>query len=437
MLLIGRSGAMVYQAPERDFTTLRPGGRILPGSLMTIDEARTAVLSESSPLPPEEVPLAQAVGRVAAREFIASHGLPPFDHSAKDGFAVRSVDTRGATRESRVELSVVTTIPAGTMPEVELRVGQAAKIMTGAPLPSGADAVVKRELTQERQGYVTVSRQVSPGTDVRRAAEDVAAGQVALSAGTLLGPGEIGLLAGLGVAKVTVHRRPRVVIVPTGSELVEVDETPGPGQIHSSNAYILRALCAELGVETEVLDIVKDDREATRISLERGLGYDVLLSTGGVSVGDFDYVREVQEELGVQQRVRGVAMKPGRPLVFGVLGRCLVFGFPGNPAAIPVCFELLVRPAVLRLLGHRRVLRPVCTGLATTDMRGHKDMVRVVAVHASHDLQGWRIAPSAEQSTAPRGPNVTENGLAFIPAGVAGVRAGEAVEFVLTREPLE
>jgi molybdopterin molybdotransferase len=409
----------------------------LAAGLISIDEASSRVLAEAFPLPAESCPLVESLGLVLAEDLVAPHDLPPFDNSAMDGFAVCSCEVADARQGQGVLLDVVHTVAAGETAIGSVRPGEAARIMTGAPLPPGTDAVIEFERTEETAGGVTVFESVEPSRNVRYAGEDVKAGTVALAAGTPLGPAEIGMIAALGIPTVQVHKRPRVAIVSTGSELVELGLPLGPGQIHNSNSYALVALCLQSGIESEVLGIAVDDRTATRDLLAKGLQHDVLLTTGGVSAGAFDFIKEVQAELGVERRLWGIAMKPGKPLVFGVRGRTLVFGLPGNPASAMVSFELFVRPALLRLMGHRQITRPLYRAMAQEDMKGSDERVHVVRVRAWRDAGVWRASSTGDQGSARLRSMVGANGLVFVPVGPAGVRAGEEVDLLLLREELE
>ncbi len=412
-------------------------GLKVPSKLLSIEEARARVLAEAAPLSVESRPLAEALGAVLAEEIVALHSVPPFDNSAMDGFAVRATDVVDASADSPVLLAITETIPAGHLAGHRLGPGEAAKIMTGAPLPGGADAVVQSESTREENDRVLVLEPVRPGRNIRRAGEDVARGDRVLTAGTVLGPAEIGLTASLGLPFVQVHRRPRVAVISTGSELVEVDQPLGPGQIRNSNSYSLRAQCQQLGIQATALGIVPDDYAATRELIERGLTYDVLLTSGGVSVGQFDFVKEVQEELGVERRLWGVAVKPGKPLAFGVRGSTLVFGLPGNPVSAMVSFELFVRPAILRLMGYRKTTRPSYRAIIAEDVANHDGRMYVVRVRAWREGSTWHVSSTGAQGSGILRSMVGANGLAFIPGGPRGVRAGEEVEFLLLREDLQ
>lgn len=404
--------------------------------LTSIEEARRRVLAEASPLETESCSLAEALGRVLAEEIVAAHPLPPFDNAGMDGYAVRAADLVHATPDTPMALDMIEVIPAGRVSSRVLESGQAAKIMTGAPLPQGADAVVQVESTAEEDGRVLVWEAVKPGENVRHAGEEVTAGDVVLGDGAILGPPEIGLLAALGRGVVQVHQKPRVAILSTGSELVEVDRPLGPGQLHNSNAYSLRALCQQLGVEPTVLGIVPDDYQATRELFARGLDYDVLLTSGGVSVGQFDFVKEVQDELGVERRLWGVAVKPGKPLSFGVRGRTLVFGVPGNPVSAMVSFELFVRPALLRLMGYRRTTRPTYRAILAEDVVNTDSRVFVVRVRAWREDNTWYVSSTGAQGSGILRSMVGANGLVLIPPGPGRAKAGDEVEFLLLREDL-
>jgi len=414
----------------------RRSGR-LAIKLISIEEARARVLAEALPLPVESCPLPDALGMVLAEDVVSSHSVPVFDNAGMDGYAFRAQDTIDADSDSPCRLTVVETIPAGQVSARILGKDEAARIMTGAPIPSGADAVIQSEAVEEEQDEVLVFEPVKPGKNIRRAGEDVMAGDRVLATGSLLGPAEIGLLASLGRPTVQVHRLPRVAILSTGSELVEVDRPLGPGQIHNSNTYSLQAQCRQMGIEPVVMGIVPDDYESTRRLMQQGLEYDVLITSGGVSVGRFDFVKDVQEELGVVRRLWGVAMKPGKPLAFGVRDRTLVFGLPGNPVSVMVSFELFVRPALLRLMGYRKTTRPSYRAIISEDVVNSDGRVFVVRVRAWREDGVWHVSLTGAQGSGILRSMVGANGLAFVPGGPRGVRAGEEVEFLLLREDLE
>lgn len=409
----------------------------MPTKMISIEEARTRVLADCVPLPVEERSLDDVLGLVLAQDIVAGNSVPPFDNSAMDGFAVSAADTVEASVDQPVELLVSQTIPAGHVAERPLGRGEAAKIMTGAPIPQGADAVVQSEMAEERDSQVRILQPVKPGRNIRRAGEDVMAGDCVLPLGSIIGPAEIGLLASLGHPTVLVHRRPRVAIVSTGSELVDIDQPLGPGQIRNSNSFALRAQCQQLGIEATVLGIVPDDYQSTRRLIERGLEYDVLLTSGGVSVGEFDFVKDIQDELGVERRLWGVSMRPGKPLAFGVRNGTLVFGLPGNPVSAMVSFEIFVRAALLRLMGYRKTTRPLYRAIIAEDVAGSDGRVYIARVRAWREDGSWHVSSTGPQGSKMLRSMVNANGLVFVPGGSRGVKAGEEVEFLLLREDLQ
>ena len=404
---------------------------------ISIDEARARVLAEASPLPAEERPIEALFGYVLAEGVVSSLNVPPFDNSAMDGFAVFAADVVDAGPDTPVALVLRDTIPAGYVAEHHLNRGETAKIMTGAPMPQGANAVVQSELASEADGKVLIFEAAKPGLNVRRTAEDIAVGDRVLAAGAELGPAEIGVLASLGLPTLKVYRRPRVAVLSTGSELVEVDQPLAPGKIRNSNSYALQAYCQQIGVEVTRLGIAPDDYDSTLRMVEEGLTYDVLITSGGVSVGEFDFVKNVQDALGVERRLWGVAMKPGKPLVFGVKGPTLVFGLPGNPVSAMVSFELFVKPALLRLMGHKRVVKPLYKAIVEEDVFSKDGRTYVVRVRAWREDDRWHVSSTGPQGSGILRSMVGANGLIFVPGAPKGVRAGQEVDFLLLREDLK
>jgi molybdopterin molybdotransferase len=363
--------------------------------VISVGDALRSVLEATPVLGAERVLLADALGRVAADDVVSTRAVPAAANSAMDGFAVRAADV--ATPGAR--LRIVGSAPAGSLLDGAVGPGTAAKIFTGSVIPDGADTVVKVEDTTEADGIVTIAVAATPGQNVRLAGEDVAPGAVVLAAGTVVGPADLGVLASVGRATVTVYRRPRVAIVATGAELVEVDQEPGPGQVVNSNAYALVGAVQEAGGEAVVLPIVRDRFEDIRDTLAEAARADVVLSTGGVSVGEYDFVKEALDAIGVERRFWKVAQKPGKPLTFGTRGPCLWFGLPGNPVSALVCFAVYVRPALRRLAGHRLLHLPCVEATLRADQKKARGLTEFVRVRLTHGGGGWEAQAMASQSS--------------------------------------
>ncbi len=346
---------------------------------ITVEAARELVFSGLKLMPAEEVGLLEALGRVLAEDMTSDIDVAPFDNSAMDGFAVRAADLAGASAETPVELEVIDHIAAGDAPQIAVGPGQAARIMTGAPVPDGADSVVMVERTRPVTGDggtgSRVAFELEPrlGEHIRRRGEEVSAGDVVLAAGEVIGPAAIGLLASTGHATVPVRARPRVAIISTGSELVEVAEKPGPGKIRNSNSYSIAAQVLATGAIPVRFPIVLDDVAATREAFERAAEEcDYILTSGGVSVGDFDYVKPVLEEMGELTFCK-VAMRPGNPQTLGSIKGVPFFGLPGNPTSTYVGFEIFVRPALRKMMGFAAVDRPVTRARLSHDVKKRQD----------------------------------------------------------------
>lgn len=356
--------------------------------MISIGEALETVLSEVRTLEAEKVPLGEADGRILASDVRAPFDVPGFANSQMDGFGVRSTDLADATADAPARLKVLATIAAGRPFAGEVGPGQAVRIMTGAPIPPGVDAVVPIEDSTVDGGAVLLSRGCPAGRFVRLAGEDLRTGETVLERGRFLRPADAGLLASLGFARVDVTRRPRVAILGTGDELVPLGQPLGPGQIHDSNAYTLAAAVREAGGVPERMGIIRDDRKTLKEALDRASACDAVLSTGGVSVGDFDHVKDVMDEIGLQRRFWKVAQKPGKPLTFAVRDRCLYFGLPGNPVSAMVCFVLYVAPALRAALGCREVFPPIVRVRLGESIKTARDLTELVrcTLHPNGDV---------------------------------------------------
>jgi molybdopterin molybdotransferase len=400
-------------------------------SARTVDEHRAVVAALLPPTEVVEVPVAEARGRVLAEDLVTPLALPPFDNSAMDGYAVRAADVAGAGESSPIELPVATDIPAGRVDVPALEPGTAARIMTGAPVPAGADAVIQVELTDGGTERVRITAERPAGTHVRTVGEDVAAGVVALTAGTVLGAPQIGIAAALGLATLRVRRQPHVLVLSTGSELVEPGRELRPGQIYESNGVMLAAAIRDAGCTAEQLRSVADDVDEFRKVLQERVaeGVDLVVTSGGVSAGAYEVVKDALTGHGVDF-VR-VAMQPGGPQGAGRLQldgglSCPVVTLPGNPVSSLVSFEVFVRPALRAAMGHPHPARPVVTAKAGEDLRSPADKrqfrrgvldaadgtVREVGSPASHLLGALARADC----------------LMVLPEGLDAVRVGDDVE---------
>lgn len=396
---------------------------------LPVSAAQRCVLEEVGTLGVETVRLEQSLGRVLAEDIRANRDLPPYDVSAMDGFAVRSADLA----DGSVELVVVEDIKAGDMPTKAVQAGQCARIMTGAPVPQGADAVVRVEDSETlSDGRVRFIKAAPSGMDIRLRGEGMRNGEVVLAAGTEITPGVIGVLATVKCAQFRVYRRPRVAILSTGNELEGMDEPVDPDKIPDANSYALMAQVQALGVEPVLLGIARDDPAELERYLRRGLEYDVLLVSGGTSVGVHDYVRPTVEALGVQMKFWRVAMKPGHPLAFGVLQRAdgavsMVFGLPGNPVSSMVCFEEFVVPALRRIMGHAQLHRRTVSARLAHPVRMRPGRTEFVRVVLSRDAQGYVATSTGNQSSGALLSMARADGLLIAPSDSKGLAAGETV----------
>jgi molybdopterin molybdotransferase len=397
-----------------------------PATHIDVDEARERILAAFAPLPMVRIPLAEALGHVLSVDVIAGASVPAFANAAMDGFAVRASDTALASRGQPVTLRVIAEAAAGHGSETPVIPGTAVRIMTGAPIPPGADSVVRFEETEEGDGgtpclpgaTVEIYAANRPGQNVRPIGEDVTAGETVLACGTRIRPVEIGVLATLNRTHATVYRKPRVGVLATGDEIIDAGEPLGPGQIRNSNAPMIAAMVRRCGGEPVTLGIARDTAGDLRARLAAANGLDLLLTTGGVSVGDYDLVKEILQAEG-RIELWEVRIKPGKPLAFGWLGRMPVLGLPGNPVAAAVACEQFARPAIRKMLGDRALELP--TVLARLDGRienrgGRRHFVRV-AVEATPEGYVARVAGG--QGSGVLSTLAKANGLLVIPETLA------------------
>jgi molybdopterin molybdotransferase len=413
----------------------------MPERLIEIEDARGRVLEAVRPLEREPVPVREALGRVLAEEIEAPDAVPGFDNSAMDGYAVRAAETVGAGSGAPRLLRVSGESRAGHPAEVALGAGEAIAISTGAMVPVDADAVIRVEDTAAAGGEpgaaaapgeeVGVLAEVEPGSNIRRAGEDLEAGERVLAAGTPIGPAEIGVLVSAGRAEAVCARRPRVSVVVTGDELIGPEDEMRPGAVRDSNAYTVPALAAAEGAEVFSVEHVGDQPEATREALGRALESDLAIVCGGISVGEHDHVRDAFTGLGVEESFWGVALRPGKPTWFGSLpGGALAFGLPGNPVSAMVTFLLFARPALAAMQGADPAARRGRALIAEDCVKkpGRAHAIRV-AIEAGPG--GLTATPTGAQGSHVLTSMLGADALAMIPAASKGVAAGEAVEIEL------
>ena len=404
----------------------------MASGLLEIEQARRLILDAVRPLPSEAVELHDALARTLAHDISAQEAVPAFDSSAMDGFAVRAEDVVAADHSSPTVLRVIDESRAGSPAQAVLGGGQAIAISTGAVLPAGADAVVPVEDTRGRNGRVHVLAPAAVGRHVRRAGDDMRAGQTVLRGGTPLGPAELGVLASLGCARPACVRRPRLSLLVSGDELLAPGQPSRPGAIRDSNSLTIAALARGAGAEVARSATVPDDAEATRAALATAVeDVDVAVVCGGVSVGVHDHVRPSLEALGAQAVFWGLALKPGRPAWFGTLDSTLVFGLPGNPVSAMVTFVLLVRPALRALLG-MPTHEPRLTAVMEHDYEKPAGRAHAVRCRVSAREDGWHAEPTGAQGSHILTSMLGADALAIVPSDTVLVRAGERVEI----EPL-
>lgn len=389
----------------------------------TFEAARSIILQHANTLGVESMAIQDSVGRVLAEDIKAPWNMPRYSNSAMDGYAVRAADCH----DSPV-LPIIDYVPAGVLAKMPLAPVTAIKIMTGAPIPAGCDSIVPFEDAEELDGKVHVRQPVAMQQHVRFAGEDIREGEIVLHQGTVLRPVDINILASFDQACVPVFRSPRVAIVATGDELLDLGETPSPGKIFDSNSYALAAAVKSLGATPVMLGICRDDLESHRQKLRDGLEANVLITSAGVSVGDRDLVRDVLAELGVQQVFWRVNVKPGKAIAFGVRESKLVFALPGNPVSTMLTFAEFVMPALLKMMGHRRVIGPLVTAELQSEIKkmlGRTHLARVRVEYVNGRYLAWS---AGKQDTGLVKTLLMSNAIAVLPADRANYVAGDEVQ---------
>ncbi len=403
--------------------------------MISVEQALEKVLSYVGVLGVEERPILDCLGQVLAEDIYSPISVPPLDNTAMDGYAVRSRDTQGASLQSPRFLRVIDTVAAGSISKHEVKPGTAIRIMTGAPIPKGADSVVRFEDTDEPQRKMSFTEigilsEVKVGSDIRRAGEDIAQGSIVLRQGTLIRPSEIGVLASLGRSMVKVIRRPVVAILATGDELVDINQPLPPGKIYNSNTYSVAALVVRYGGVPQILGVALDSEDSLVAKLHMALDSDILITTGGVSMGDYDVVKDILANEGeiVFWQVR---MKPGKPLAFGTIKGIPHLGLPGNPVSSMVTFELFARPAILKMMGKKNLAKPTIEAIIENPVV-NSDERRIFARAVVEKRSGQYFA----RLTGPQGSGILTsmtiaNGLVVVSEDKARVAAGDMVQVMM------
>jgi len=404
--------------------------------MLSVEEARRRILEHFQPLEPERIPILEALGRVLAEDVAAEMDIPPLPNTAMDGYAVRIADTADATPEHPARLKVVADLAAGYVLEEPIQPGQAVRIMTGAPIPPGAEAVVPFENVEVQGDEVLVFKPYAMWKNIRHAGEDVKAGQVVLRQGTTLRPQEIGMLAALGHPTALVHRRPRVAVLSTGDEVIDVSDPWQPGKIRDANSYTVSALILKYGGEPIRLGIAPDTIEALTAKIREALdrGADLILTSGGVSMGDFDVVKKVLAAEGAMHFWRA-RMKPGKPLAFGEIQGVPLLGLPGNPVSSTISFELFARPAMLTMLGKKKLEKPTLDAILVDPIK-RKDSRRHYVRVWLEEKEGQTYAHlTGDQGSGILLSMVQADGLAIIPEEVDHTPPNFPVQVMLVDWP--
>lgn len=392
----------------------------------SVAQAQACILKHVQRLGVEVVALHDALGRVLAEDVAANRNHPPYDVSAMDGYALRFADVAHATADKPVRLCVVDDIRAGQMPQVSIAQRQAARIMTGAPTPAGIDTVIRVEDTQTDANDVVILTPPQQGANIRPLGENLKVGRVVFKQNTRITPGVLAILAMVKKKQVSVFAKPSVAILSTGDELEGIDEPIDEQKIPDANAHALYAQCKSLGIEATLLGIAKDDEQDLKAKLVQGLQYDVLLASGGVSVGHHDFVRPTLEALGMTMHFWRVAMRPGHPLAFGTSEQGgAIFGLPGNPVASMVCFEQFVAPALRQMMGQKKCFLRTVEARLSHDMKGSLGKTIFIRVTLSRDAHGYIATSTGAQGSGVLMSMALAEGLLAIPAAKADLKAGE------------
>jgi len=404
--------------------------------MLSVEDALERILSKFSPLEVVQAPLSSATGMVLAQDIVAREDIPPFANSAMDGFALQSRDSSPHNGQP-ARLRIIGSIAAGYVAGHPVEEGTTMRIMTGAPVPLGADSVIQVELTRSedpQSNYVEILKEIPPGNNIRPAGEDMQRGQVVLTAGTEIRAWELGVLATLGYASVPVTRRARIAILGTGDEIIDIAQPLQPGKIRDSNSYLLEAVVRDAGAEPHRLGVASDTVESLREKFRQALRHDLILTSGGVSVGEFDLVKDILTEQG-QMNFWRINMRPGKPVAFGYIGNIPLLGLPGNPVSTAVTFELLGRPVIRKMQGHTRLFKPQVEVIIADHIQDRSGRRHYVRAHVA-----WNGTHFIAHTTGNQGSHVmtsllNANALLIIPENVAEIAPGSTAKAIMLNWP--
>ena len=402
--------------------------------MILVKEAQNIILEKLQPLEPENIPLLNTLGAVLQEDICAQRDNPPADNSAMDGYALRFNDISSLDQNNPLSLKVVEDIPAGQKPTKSIHPGEASRIMTGALVPSGADTVVMVEDTEKKNGSVSILKPQKKGSHVRKQGEDFKKGDILLSKGDLVTSSNIAIIATAGYAKLSVNRKPVVAILSTGDELVDVDAKAEDHQIINSNTYLLASQVLESGAKPMLLGIVRDRKDDIKEKLKSANKADIIVTSGGVSVGDYDFVKDAIQDLGSEIVFWKIAMKPGKPLTFSMLSKRPLFGLPGNPVSSFVSFEQFVRPAILKMSGHTDIFRKTIRATLTEGIKKKDDGRRHFLRSTLTYINGsYSVSALSGQGSNMLASLASANSLLIIPESETELKSGQQVEVQVLR----
>ncbi len=404
--------------------------------MISMEEALEAILIHFKPLYMEKINILDARGRVIGEDIFAPRNIPSANNSSVDGYAVRYRDVKGATKNKPLNLRIIEDIPAGKISLKKINKGEAARIMTGAVTPEGADAVIRQEDTRKDGKTVIIYTSAKKNENIRFTGEDVREGELVIKKGSALHPADIGMLAALGKAFVSVYQKPRVAIISTGDELVDIEIDPPPGKIVNSNGYSLAAQVLECGAIPVILGICRDKKSDLQEIFKTALHTDVIISSGGVSVGDFDFVKKVMGEIGNAMHFWQVAMRPGKPLAFGAIENVPLFGLPGNPVSVMVSFEQFVRPSLLKMQGHTKIFRQTIKAVCADEFQKQAGFRHFIRAIVKKEKGKYIAVTTGNQSSGVLKSMVTANALIVMDENKTRIKKGEEVTVQLLDDSL-